>query len=212
MARTPEDPEAEKRRLVLEHRVAIKRARALITWYEQPEHRSEPHARTALMMTLQDETKRIDSLWNRIDDLFTTSNPAGATRVVNETKREIEAIEQKQLELTRTMPPEWPIVPINIVPEDLLYVSCMFAIASAETISDLNAELTTMSTTDPDRITHRAAMQSAAALLDGVAEFLNNYTIQGHRHTTTSREAARMAEAALARTKQIIGTNPRKPL
>ena len=64
----------------------------------------------------------------------------------------------------------------------------------------------------PDRITHRAAMQSAAALLDGVAEFLNNYTIQGHRHTTTSREAARMAEAALARTKQIIGTNPRKPL
>ena len=167
MARTPEEPEAEKRRLVLEHRVAIKRARALITWYEQPEHRSEPHARTALMMTLQDETKRIDSLWNRIDDLFTTSNPSGATRVVNETKREIEAIEQKQLELTRTMPPEWPIVPINIVPEDLLYVSCMFAIAIAETISDLNAELTTMFTTDPDRITHRAAMQSAAALLAG---------------------------------------------
>ena len=67
--------------------------------------------------SFQDETKRIDSLWNRIDDLFTTSNPAGATKVVNETKREIEAIEQKQLELTRTMPPEWPIVPINIVPE-----------------------------------------------------------------------------------------------
>ena len=208
MDRTPENPEAEKRRLVLEHRVAIKRARALISWYEQPEHRSEPHARTALMMTLQDETKRIDSIWNRIDDLFAASNPAGATRIANETEQEIEAIELKQLELARTMPPEWPIVPINIVPEDLLYVSCMFAIASAETIDDLNAELTTMSANDPEIVNHRAVMKTTAALLNGVAEFLNNYTIQGHHQTAKSRKAICVARAALARTRQVTETRP----